>query len=507
MVDKGALVVGISGARQNAAVSVVADGRLQAFCEQERIVRRRSAALEPGALPTEALQAALRSVGRAEEEIGAFVTAESAVSLPACVPHVRLDHHFAHAATAALTSPFESAAVLVCDGHSDPPVSVWRFEDGELVNQRWEWKGPGFAAIYSECAELFGFGPRAEHRLEALARLDPGARFGDLAARISYHRDLLAERSWVCVVSEWLSACGSPRNLRDAAIAASSFQRCLGDALVALVADIRETLPHEQLCLGGGLFFNTYFNTRLVKSGLFRDLFVPANPGNTGLAVGAALAVAAPAKRERARSTTPFLGPSFQAEEIKATLDNCKLTYEYGSESHAIQTAVAALARGALVGWFQGAMEWGPRSLGHRSILANPRSPYVLENLNRYLKQREPHRAYALSVCRETAPKYFLVPAASPLMEYEYELLEPETFRHVLPEGANTLRVQTIDEEPALFRALHQAFEAETGIGVLVNTSFNGFHEPIVCSPRDAVRVFYGTGLDLLVLGRFIVRK
>jgi len=295
-------------------------------------------------------------------------------------------------------------------------------------------------------------------------------------------------------------------DFRRVAAVASSFQRCIGDALVALVADIRTALPFSDLCLGGGLFYNTYLNTRIVESRAFDRVFVPVNPGNAGLAAGAALAVAQ-GDALRATTASPFLGPEYTAEQIKATLDNCKLTYAYLSESQIVEATVQALRDGALVGWFQGAMEWGHRALGNRSILANPFSPHVLDNLNGYLKQREPYRAYGVSVCEEQAHLYFHVPAPSRYMELEYVPVDPTRFRYILPEGARALRVQTIGDEPRLFRELHGAFAAATGAGVLVNTSFNGFHEPIVCTPRDAVRVFYGSGLDVLVLGQFLVRK
>jgi carbamoyltransferase len=155
-------------------------------------------------------------------------------------------------------------------------------------------------------------------------------------------------------------------------------------------------------------------------------------------------------------------------------------------------------------------MEWGHRALGNRSILASPLSPYVLDNLNLFLKQREQHRTYGLSVPEDDVAKLFVGPPRSRFMEYDYEVVERERFRLVLPNGATTLRVQTIPERDDTFRRyrlLHKAFGAATGTPVLVNTSFNGFLEPIVCSPRDAIRVFFGTGLDILVLDRFVVRK
>ena len=509
-VSRGTLLLGISGTRQNAAAAAVIDGRLAAFCEQERVTRVRSVRLETGVLPQAAVSAVLERVGERGADVSAFATGEPDAVLPEGLPHRRVEHHRAHAATAAFTSPFENGAVLVCDQHADPPVSVWQFENGRLTPCDWSWEGPGFASLYSECTTLFGFPPRSEHRLEALARLEAdgpgvGEQFVD---RITYHDGRLrVDPRWKNAVADLVAACRGSRQTRETARVAAGFQRTLGDALVALVADIRRTLPFPNLCLGGGLFFNTYLNTRVVESGVYERVFVPANPGNAGLAAGASLALAAEAQAIPTGPADPFLGPLFAPDVIKATLDNCKLTYDYVSEHEAVEMTVKALLRGQLVGWFQGAMEWGPRSLGHRSILANPFAPHALENLNVFLKQREPHHAYGLSVRLDDAPASFDVPAPSCFMELEYGLLEPTRFRHVLPDGVNRLRVQTIAEETGLFAQLHAAFGAATGTGVLVNTSFNGFHEPMVCSPRDAVRVFYGGGLDMAVLGQFVLRK
>jgi carbamoyltransferase len=238
----------------------------------------------------------------------------------------------------------------------------------------------------------------------------------------------------------------------------------------------------------------------------FDDVFVPPNPGNAGLAAGAALSVGCRTQSNRER-VSPFLGPEYQPDDIKAVLDNCKLSYEYLSHDDVIDVGVRELRAGRLVGWFQGRMEWGHRALGNRSILADPFGPYVLDNLNVYLKRRERYRAYGLSVCEEDVTRYFDGPSRSLWMEYDYQVKDADRFHHVLPPAVSRVRVQTIDPSATLFRELHRAFADVSGSGVLVNTSFNGFSEPIVCSPRDAIRVFYGTGLDVVVLGSFIVRK
>ena len=207
------------------------------------------------------------------------------------------------------------------------------------------------------------------------------------------------------------------------------------------------------------------------------------------------------------RALSPFLGPGFDSEHIKNVLDNCKLSYEYLADGPLIDATVDALRRGQLVGWFQGRMEWGIRALGHRSILANPFSPYTLENLNRFLKRREPSRPYSVSILAEALEQHFEGPPSSPFMEYEYRVRDRDRFRGLLPGVGRTLRVHSVADRQSSFGRLLKVFGDAAGVPALVNTSFNGFHEPIVCSPRDAVRVFYGTGLDIAVVGNFMIRK
>jgi carbamoyltransferase len=508
----GQLVVGISGARRNAAVAACQGRTLVAFCEQERLTRIRGVRLEPGGMPGEALALVLKLAGeRRLSDITTYAVAEEAAVLSASLPTTQVDHHEAHAASAYYTSPFERAAILVCDQHSEAGCSTW-IADGEQF-----WRSPpgfaaaGLASLYSEFAQVLGFAAGEEHRLEALARLEPGAdadRFESLFFCVDGR--LQASARWKAILSEWLAGRNSDHALRLRARVASGFQRYLGRILLEAIADLRVNTGMRHLCLAGGLFYNTYFNTVIRQSGVFDDVFVPPNPGNAGLACGAAF-IAGPDNGMHAPATvSPFLGPEYGPEEIKATLENCKLSYEYLSEGQVIAATAEALKRGQLVGWFQGRMEWGHRALGNRSILASPLSPYVLDNLNLFLKQRERHRTYGLSVPEKEAPSLFLGPPRSRFMEYDYEIADREQFRHVLPDGATTLRVQTIPEGDKAFgryRLLHEVFGAATGVPVLVNTSFNGFLEPIVCSPRDAVRVFFGTGLDILVLDRFVLRK
>jgi carbamoyltransferase len=503
------VILGIAGASRNAALALCDAGRVVGVCEHARVTRTRRAALRPGQLPKETLETMLRLGGCSERDISAYAVAETSIQLPPGPPVEYIDHHLAHAATAFYSSPFVDATILVCDRSGNPELTVWRGTDQGITREAFSWTGPGFASVYTQAAEAMGFGREGdEHRLEALARV--GERRCDASApAITYHGDHLGMPShFQASIASVIGRNGSAASVGQRASLADQIQRQIGELLLAVAADIRRRFECPRLCLGGGLFYNSYFTTLLAESGLYTELFVPANPGNAGVAVGAALAVAAnETPLQRREPLSPFLGPEFSPQEIKAILDNCKLSYDYLRDGQVIARTTAALVRGQLVGWFQGRMEWGPRALGHRSILASPVAPYVLENLNLFLKQRKPHETYSVVLCAEDLPRYFRGPAKSSFMEYEYEVLDRDLLQHLLPPNTTKLRVQTVDESAGVFYELIRAFGDVTGVPMLVNTSFNGFNEPIVCSPRDAIRVFYGTGLDMAILGGLVLRK
>jgi carbamoyltransferase len=503
------VILGIAGASRNAALALCDTGRVVGVCEHARVTRTRRAALRPGQLPKETLETMLRLGGCSERDISVYAVAETSIRLPSGPPVEYIDHHLAHAATAFYSSPFEEATILVCDRSGNPELTVWRGTNQGITREAFSWAGPGFASAYTQAAEAMGFGREGdEHRLEALARV--GERRCDASVpAITYHGDHLGIPShFQASIASAIGRNGSAASVGQRASLADQIQRQIGELLLAVAADIRRRFECPRLCLGGGLFYNSYFTTLLAESGLYTELFVPANPGNAGVAVGAALAVAAnETPLQRREPLSPFLGPEFSPQEIKAILDNCKLSYDYLRNGQIIERTTAALAKGQLVGWFQGRMEWGPRALGHRSILASPVAPYVLENLNMFLKQRKPHETYSVVLCAEDLPLYFRGPAKSAFMEYEYEVLDRHLLQHLLPANTTRLRVQTVDESAGVFYELIRAFGDVTGVPMLVNTSFNGFNEPIVCSPRDAIRVFYGTGLDMAILGGLVLRK
>lgn len=499
------IIAALTPGSPSGAVAIAADGRVIAACPHERVTRVRGHAVRQS-WPEATLDLLLTRGGASRHDVQRYVAVQGPDAGGPAPPagHVVIDHHLAHASTAYRTSPFDSAAVLVCD-QAPPGTSLWVGAGPDLRRLDWPSRGLGFADAYASIAHALGLhGPGAGQRLEALARLAPATHENwadDLLERDG--AGLTLAPGWPDLVAKRLGR-GAPIGDSTSAAVAASLQARLGDLFVDLLGEVRARTGQARLCLGGTLFHHAPLTTRARLDGAFEAVFVPADPGDTGLAVGAVLQAldAAPTP------LSAYLGPVFGPEEIKAVLDNCKLTYRWEPEERLVQAAVAALMAGRLVGWFDGAMEWGPRALGARSILASPFAPYVLENLNRFLKHREPWRGYALSGLTPAVREHFVGPDASPTMECDYLPRDRERFRHVLPTADAAVRIQTAGADaPPRFLRLLEAFGEASGVPIVVNTSFNGFHEPIVCSPRDAVRVFFGSGLDLLVLPPFVIQK
>jgi carbamoyltransferase len=503
--ERRALTVGISGFKRDASVAVCRGDSLAAVCQQERVTRVRQVGVLAGGFPKAALDAALQSAGADEADISEFVVGEPDLE-PVCRRVVRaVDHHYAHAAAAFLTSGFRDATVVVCDTHGAPEVTVWRGSGSSVSRRDVPWRGPGFARVYAHLTRLLGFPSGAEPVVESMARLCPGSDPGKAADLLSYSDGALSVASGFDKYVENARRDG----LTEISAAVDSVQRRLAELLLAFLHEAAGANRALDLCVGGGLFFNTYFNTAVRQAQRFSRVHIPINPGNGGVAAGAALAWARGIvdRDEQPKPASPFLGPEFTNEHIKAVLDNCKLSYSFLEDWQLVPRCVDSLARGELVGWFGGRMEWGARALGNRSILANPFAPHVLENLNRFLKRRAAYRTYGLVVCQEDVERFFEGPSSSPYMECEFTFRDPDRFAAAVPPGVSRIRVQTLTSDPSPLRNLIVAFGQQTGTPALINTSFNGFHEPIVCSPRDAVRVFYGSGLDMLVIGNFVLRK
>jgi carbamoyltransferase len=266
------------------------------------------------------------------------------------------------------------------------------------------------------------------------------------------------------------------------------------------------------LCFAGGLGLNALLVLALERRGEFRNVFVQPAAGNAGTAIGAALHAwhSIFHRTGRVPLDNLCLGPSYSAEEIKQVVENCKLRFRYIlTTGEMIDTAIEQLMEHRIVAWMHGRMEFGPRALGNRSILASPLNPYAAENLNAFIKHREPFRKFAASVPAELAGEYF---DTGPNARFLATVgrVRPEhhgRFASATLHG-DLIRVHTVSEQDnALYWKLLHAAGKATGLPVLYNTSFNLFSEPLVCTPRDAVRSFYSSGIDAMFVGNFFMQK
>ncbi len=289
-----------------------------------------------------------------------------------------------------------------------------------------------------------------------------------------------------------------PSRLQANALA--RLQRQLADHLTGLL-DAAQTLPDLPLVLAGRLFRNSFFTTALADA-TPRHVIVPPDPGSGALCVGLLAAVGA-----ASHPPSPFEGPAFDMAATKLVLDNCKLSYEYPTEQETLKRVIAALLRGHLVAWFEGGMEWGPRALGHRSILADARNPYVLENLNVFLKKRPSFMSYGLALTQGREADVLTSPRDSPSMQFESPVRDRSALRHFLRRDGQAVRVQSVPPNGSGLSRVLDGMEATTGVPYLVNTSFNAMTEPIVATPDDAVRCFYGSGLDVMVMNGWYICK
>jgi len=266
----------------------------------------------------------------------------------------------------------------------------------------------------------------------------------------------------------------------------------------------------ERVCIAGGLALNAMLIQSLEQR--FKQVFVQPVAGNAGTALGAALYAWHNFYRETDR--IPFetlcLGPSYAPQQIKQILENCKLRFRFLlTEGELIERAIQALNENKIVAWMQGRMEFGPRALGNRSILASPLDLYSTENLNVYIKHRESFRKFAASVPEELAEEYFEVGQNARWLATvgRVKAKHRQLFEAAIL-GNDMIRVHTVTkEENPLYHALLVAAGASTGVPVLYNTSFNLFGDPLVCTPRDAVRSFYSSGIDTLFAGSFCLEK
>lgn len=520
--------MGLGGLLGDAACCVIKNGKIASAVEQAKVSRQD----RPGSFPDEAFTLALKSGAVRTDEIECVAIAlplspgqESSVllELRGRFPQseiVVVEHHHAHAASAYYASPFDSAAVLTMDRAGDyRSAALFAGTGNQLRRVRELYLPDSLGDVYNRVTELLGYEPRAdEHKVQWLSTFGQPV-YLDVFRRL-LHRD---KPEWPKIDRAYFDR----DRIADGGFGAR-FYTALGlntgerltpankaDIACSLQAAIEETVTDMvgnagAICVAGGLALNAMLIRALETR--FKNVFVQPVAGNAGTALGAALYAWHNSYREQVR--VPFetlcLGPQYSAEEIKRVLENCKLRFQFLlTEGDLIARAIHALNENKIVAWMQGRMEFGPRALGNRSILASPLNPYSSENLNIYIKHRESFRKFAASVPEELASNYFEVgPNARWLATVcRVKAEQRKTFEAALL-GEDLIRVHTVrkDQNPLYHSLLHAAGEA-TGLPILYNTSFNLFGDPLVCTPRDAVRSFYSSGIDALFVGNFYLEK
>ncbi len=422
-------------------------------------------------------------------------------------------HHLAHAASAFHPSPFPRAAVLTLDGRGERATTgFWSGDGGRLAAIGQVDMPHSLGLLYEDATWHLGFLHSSdEYKVMALASYGKPKYLDEFRDIIRYE----GRGRYRIHPVRWEERFGPPRppgapfEQRHYDLA-RSLQVALEGTVLDLARWLHETTQLPNLCLAGGVALNCVMNARVRDDGPFEGVWVQPAAGDAGTALGAALWIDGrlrgfPDERGYVMEHC-FLGPIYDDDEIHAFLSRAKLRFRRVDD--VAEETAALLAGDHIVGWFQHRMEFGPRALGARSILASPASPAMQDRLNE-LKDREDFRPVAPVVPEEDAPAWFRRGGPSPFMLFVEDVLPHKA--HVIPAVRHidgTARLQTIsrDSHPLYYDTI-KAFERRTGIPVLVNTSFNTKGEPIVCSPRDAVESFCTSPLDALVIGSFLLEK
>jgi carbamoyltransferase len=424
-----------------------------------------------------------------------------------------VEHHLAHAASAFLPSPFEEAAVLTLDGRGERATTAYAIGRGDTLEVLGEVGMPdSLGILYEQVTEYLGFLHSSdEYKVMALASFGKPRYVADFEDIVRVGED----GSFVICTPRLVERFGPPRLRSDPFEErhfdiARSLQVVLEAAVLKLARWLHERTRVSDLCMAGGVALNCVMNARIRDDGPFRRVWVQPAAGDAGTAMGAALWVDARQRQgtqaRRYVMNHALLGPSYTDDEIQSFLDWSRLPYRKLRDVPA-ETA-ELLAADRIIGWFQGRMEFGPRALGARSILASPIHQDMQARLNE-IKDREDFRPVAPVVLEEEAADWFVNGGQSPFMLFTFDVHPGRAeripaVRHV----DGTARIQTVNrQQHELYYDLLQAFATLTGVPVLVNTSFNTRGEPIVCTPRDAVECFWTSPLDALVIGSFLLEK
>lgn len=472
------------------------------------------------------------------------------------------EHHLSHAASAYYPSPFKEAAILTIDGVGEWSTTTISFGDKNGIRVLKELHFPhSIGLLYSAFTYYLGFKVNGgEYKLMGLAsyghqqslrtkticdniltKMVDVREDGSILLNMDYFS--FATKLTMTNDQKWEKLLGISRRKPEAEITQEHMDLALAAQLIteSIILDLVRTTKKITNCdcltMAGGVALNCVANSKIVESGIFDKVWIQPAPGDAGGALGAAYVAhhiyfgnKKPMVRSFDLMKHSHLGPEYSNKEIKRILTGFNASYRYFNEFGELSALVSEeLAQGKIVGWFQGRMEFGPRALGNRSILADPRNPKTQNLLNKKIKYRESFRPFAPSVLLEDVSKHFSTNKESPYMLFvgklkkELQKTEPEEYqnynikdrlnhiRSSIPAVTHvdySARIQTVSKHtnPLFWQLIHD-FKKITGLGMLVNTSFNVRGEPIVCSPKDAYHGFMNTEMDYLVMGNYLLER
>jgi carbamoyltransferase len=468
------------------------------------------------------------------------------------------EHHLSHAASAFLCSPYEESAILTVDGVGDWVTATCGVGKGNEIRRTKHIEFPhSLGLLYSAFTAFLGFEvnegeykvmgmapygkPRYADKVWKVVRQDEDGSFSLDMDYFTFHHstDRMYSRKLVELFGEprpremafFTKATGFPKYFGEPpanfselcrinehyADIAASIQHVTEELLLGMARNLQKETGQKKLCIAGGVGLNSVANSRILRETEFDEIYIQPAAGDSGAAVGAALWAynSLLGKPRTFCMTHAYWGKSYSDAEISAFLSENGIAHRHiESDDELLDQTVERLTHAKVVGWYQGRFEWGPRALGNRSILADPRNPAMKDIVNSKIKFREPYRPFAPSVLAERAEDYFELPNAAQQYPARYMLyvtpVKPDQ-RAILPATTHedgTARLQTVfrDENPRYY-ALIERFGKATGVPVVLNTSFNLRGEPIVTTPANAFSTFSKSEMDSLILGNFIVDK
>jgi carbamoyltransferase len=438
-----------------------------------------------------------------------------------------IKHHLSHAASSFLVSPFEEAAILTADGVGELATLTCGFGKGNDIKIIKEMHYPdSLGLLYTAVTAYLGFKAfDGEEKVMGLAAYGKPVYLNRFREMISVKEDgsfkinqafFGFNMGWRMYSNKFINTFGKERKLSDSVEdrhcdIAASLQKFIEETLIVIARNLYRDTKMDSLCLAGGLFLNCVANGKILEETPFKQVFIQPAAGDSGGALGAASYIYHVFLNNPRNFIlhNAYLGPSYSPNQIKRMLANHQVNYKELDELELVRYVARRISEGKIIGWFQGRMEFGPRALGNRSILADPRNPNMKELLNTKVKRRESFMFYAPAVLEEKAADFFEAKQFSPFMLLAANVKDDK--KRVIPAVTHvdgTARVQIVSKTAnPRFWDLISEFENITGVPVLINTSFNLKGEPIVCSPEDALVDFQRSQLDILVLENYLLEK